>query len=180
MTSMLEQQDKSRQLTSAIDMRYFICFTFLVSHLYSKAQNDTLYVLYQSHTPNYLIEARKHRDDTEARSFFPFDGGRHYHSPKQVGKYKKDIAFIFSSHTPAWMDQQFYYQELDQSQLGEMLKQKGFKDREWFDKTSYVDIIKYFGRKEYGDQIIMLYDETQPPSDKVYLVRVYFSFEAEE
>ena len=142
----------------------------------SLAQSDTLFIRFENRESNKLIEGFRNKNDTS--DVYPFGGGRIY----LFGKMRKgreriaDFTFSFFTTTLEGNDRPFSYQKVNESALGKKI----FKDRAWFDKTSYVDIIKYFGRKEYGDQIIMLYDETQPPSDKVYLVRVYFSFEAEE
>jgi len=157
-------------------MKYCLGLFGFILALSSLAQSDTLYVRFEKSESNRVFGGFKHKNDTS--DIYPFDGGRIY----LFGKMRKgreriaDFTFSFFTTTLEGNDRPFSYQKVNESALGKKI----FKDRAWFDKTSYVDIIKYFGRKEYGDQIIMLYDETQPPSDKVYLVRVYFSFEAEE
>ena len=146
----------------------------------SLAQSDTLYIRFKNVESNRVFAGFRHKNDTS--DIYPFDGGRIYIFGKMRKGHGRISNFTFSFRSTSFKksSQQFYYQELDQSQLEEMLKQKDFKDREWFNKTSYIDIIKYFGRKKSGDRIIMLLDETQMSGDKIYLVRVYFSFDAEE
>ena len=157
-------------------MSRLIVFVFFLGCTYAKAQQDTVYVLYENIKPNYITKLKKHRNDPDPRNYYPFDGGRHYNIIKKVGRFDNGLYFIFNSYTPKWMDIQFYYQEVDKS----VLDKKDFKDREWFDKTSYEDIIKYFSRNEKGEKVIMLLDETHLNDEKVYLVRVYFDYDAEE
>jgi len=146
----------------------------------SLAQGDTLYVKFEPNDWMGILKGYKNKNDSSYSEVFPFDGGRIYSFKKLRIKSVDHFSFSFFSYTPEWMDKQFYFEEIDKTILIEVLEGKDFKDADWFENTSFIEIIKYFGRKTYGDQIIMLYDETQPSGDKVYLVRVYFRFDAEE
>ena len=157
-------------------MKLLITIVFVLSCFYLQAQQDTLYVFYENIEPNYVLYSRKHKNDPNPINHFPFNGGGLYIMPKQVGNFKKNITFSFNSYTPEWMDLQFYYQKVDKS----ILNKKDFKTKEWFDKATYTDIIKYFGRTQNGERVIMLLDENHIDDEQIYLVRVYFDFDAEE
>ncbi len=155
-------------------MKHFITFIILLVPFLLKAQIDTLFVKFEQIDQNRVTQTIfRHKNDSS--TVYPFDGGRIYVIQKRVGKFNNDLTFSFLSYTPEWMDLQFYYQKVEKS----ILKKKDFKTREWFDKTSYNEIIEIFGSNP-GDKIIMLLDETHLNDKQVYLVRVYFSFPAIE
>lgn len=84
----------------------------------------------------------------------------------------RDLAFNFWSYTPEWMDYQFEYCFVDTA----ILQAKDFKNREWFDKTEYIDIVQIFNNAD----AIYLIDETYIQNGKAYMIRVYFNHTVEE
>ena len=150
-----------------------ICLLLSGLIYFTASAQDTTYVFFQERHPNYSVKLEKHKDDPEKRSDYPFDGGRHYHIPIQKsGLIDKDISFNFWSYTPDWMDHQFEYCLVD----APILHDRNFKNREWFDKTEYDDILKFFNNAE----VIYLIDENYIKKRKVYMIRVYFNHSAEE
>ncbi|MCB0496022.1 MAG: hypothetical protein KDC79_07785 [Cyclobacteriaceae bacterium] len=153
-------------------MKVIFTLFFVLIFNYCNAESDTLYILYQEIYPNYIVKIGKHKDDPDSRDYYPFDGGSHYKIPSSTGSIL-DISFNFNSYTPEWMDNQFSYKIVNES----ILKEKNFKDRSWFDAHTYDEIVETFSGK---DKVIYLIDEGQIKDGKVYMVRVYFSYSAEE
>jgi len=147
-------------------------FLSVLIYFTSLAQ-DTAYIYFQNQHPNYAVKLDKHIDDPYKRNDYPYDGGRHYHIPIQKpGFVDRDLSFNFRSYTPDWMDYQFEYCLVDTA----IMHAKDFKDREWFDKTKYIDILKTFSNAE----VIYLIDENYIKNGKAYMVRVYFNHSAVE
>lgn len=81
--------------------------------------------------------------------------------------------FSFASYVPEGLSHQFEYKLVPLS----ILDEKDFKDRSWFDTHMYDEIVETFSGK---DKVIFLIDEGQIKDGKAYMVRVYFSYSAEE
>lgn len=150
-------------------MRYIIInLVLILVSMSCYGQSDTLYIAFSD--PDQVVSGFKHKNDTSEN--YPFDGGRIYRFHKKVGNFTKELRFFFRSYTPEWMDQQFEYEIVDES----ILHEKDFKDRDWFDKTDYIDILKIFNEAN----VIYLIDENYIKNGKAYMVRVYFNYSAEE
>lgn len=151
-----------------------VLIIFIYGNFRAKAQNDTLYVYIEKNLCTGLTAMGKRKADPEPRTYYPFDGGRGYSMEKKAGKFKEYFRFFYASYTPISMDYQFSYELVDIS----ILDKKDFKNSKWFNRTNYEGIINVF----YGtDKVIYLIDERQIlDSTKIYMVRVYFSFDAEE
>jgi hypothetical protein len=138
------------------------------------SQTDTLWVAYRD-LPGYEYHHMfKHPEDPHPQDYFPFNGSNYYIIPK-VNKVNgsRPLYFSYHSHGPEGTGAPFYYLEVNEAYI----KEKDLLGKEWFEATSYLDIIDTFWG---SDKVIMLYDATQPPGDRQYVVRVYFSFDAYE
>jgi hypothetical protein len=138
------------------------------------SQSDTLWVEFKD-LPGYEHSYYgKHPEDPHEESYYPFDGAHSYTIDKG---YKvngvKLLYFFHTSHGPAGTGFPFYFVTLS----NEAIKKIEFLRRDFFEARSYLDLIFTFWG---SDKVIMLYDATQPPGDRQYVVRVYFSFDAYE
>ncbi|MGB5977634.1 MAG: hypothetical protein WBG62_09500 [Cyclobacteriaceae bacterium] len=138
------------------------------------AQQDTAWIEYRE-IPGYEYHHMfKHKDDPHPQDYFPFNGSNYYIIPKvnEVNG-SRNLYFSYHSHGPEGTAAPFYYLEVNK----EYIKAKDFLGKEWFESTSYPDLLDAFLDR---DKIIMLYDATQPSGDIQYVVRVYFDFDGYE
>ena len=146
--------------------KVFLLFVCISSY----AQYDTLYVEFSYNGPDQVLTGFKHKNDTSKN--YPFDGGRIYIFRKKVGNFTEDFRLFFRSYTPAWMEEQFEYYVVDTA----ILQKKDFKNRKWFDKNEYIEILEILNNAD----LIYLIDKNYIKNGKAYMVRVYFNHTADE
>lgn len=145
----------------------------LLGSIWSSAQSDTLYVHYEDASSNSSNYYNKMENDPETKTHFPFNGGASYRFLKKSGEFEYFVRFHFLSWSLDGPWANFDYLLISKKNISKI----DFKDREWFDKTNYDDILGIF--KE-NDPVIMLLDERYAKGDSVYLVRVVFNHSTHE
>ncbi|NJN27973.1 MAG: hypothetical protein HC819_19370 [Cyclobacteriaceae bacterium] len=157
---------------SRINVIKFFVFLFFINTSF-KSDPEIVYIIVEK-DHGFSVEQFGRLNDYDSALSYPEDFGRRYLLLLNEGLYTKEISFTYMNNSPEWMDQQFEYKIVDQ----EFLRQKDFKDREWFDKTDYYEILETFIGK---DKVIYLVDEEQiKDPNNIYMVRVYFNYPAEE
>jgi hypothetical protein len=154
----------------------FLLLIIVISVLSLKAQ-DTVYVLYEpdKELTKCYGPVGKHKDDPDKRTQYPFDGGgRMYVFEKVYKSYSRALTFSYTTYTPEWMDYQFDYKNVD---IDSIFRKVNFKDMQWFNDTSYKDILTTFRAQKL---LIYLLDERYIENGKGVLVKVHFNFHADE
>ena len=133
----------------------------------ASAQQDTVYISFTTTEYSNSHVFRKGK----AGKAYPEDGARSYVFKKKNVWGWQDLTFSYHLTKPEGSALVTDHPRIDRNDLAGI----DLKDAVWFAKTSYSEIIEFFSGK-----VIYLIDEGHSDGSKVYLLRVYFSFEAQE
>ncbi|MFA0964859.1 hypothetical protein AB9P05_23825 [Roseivirga sp. BDSF3-8] len=131
------------------------------------AQTDTLFIKYDKYPGSEVLYPFASKGDS--LNAFP-DSSLTIYVFEIEGK---NLRFYYSSNPLDAKAQPFVYKK----ERIAALNQKVFYEKNWFEKHTYSEALELFSS---SDNVIMLWDTTQPEGEEVYLVRVYFDFDAYE
>lgn len=151
---------------NSMTLKYLLLNVISLSiSLTSYAQkNDTIYVLYDYETKTELGSSNG--------SSYPKDHwGRNFPIKKNDGNFQVELTFNYRSSYPSWMDTLYYsFENIS------ILDRKDFKNKKWFEETTYKKIVGTFQRAD----VILLAEKSKIKNDSLCLIKVFFHYPVKE